>query len=218
MATGFMRRHSSALGGLALALATMPALALDVSLVGTFGHKAAVLVVDGSPPHTVRVGQQALGVKVVSVTRDSAVIEIAGERRLLTRGQHYSAGAGESRQSVTLSADARGHFMAEGAINGQPVRFVIDTGATMVALPASDAKRLGIDYRRGTLVMTRTAAGLVPVYRMRLDSVRLGDIEIAAVEGVVVEEGLDIALLGMSFLNRVEMRNDGQLMVLTRRY
>ena len=66
--------------------------------------------------------------------------------------------------------------------------------------------------------MTRTAAGLVPVYHVRLDSVRLGGIEIAAVDGVVIEQGLDIALLGMSFLNRVEMRNDGQLMVLTRRY
>jgi aspartyl protease family protein len=218
MATGFMWRHCSALAGLALALAATPALALDVSLVGTFGHQAAILVIDGGEPHTVRVGREALGVKVVSVTRDSAVIEVAGERRLLTRGQHYSAGDGESRQSVTLSADTRGHFITEGAINGSPVRFVIDTGATMVALPASDAERLGIDYRKGSLAMTRTAAGLVPVYRVRFDSVRLGGIEIAAVDGVVIEQGLDIALLGMSFLNRVEMRNDGQLMVLTRRY
>lgn len=216
MATGFMTRHCSAL--VALALAATPALALDVSLVGTFGHKAAILVIDGGEPHTVRVGQESSGVKVVSVTRDSAVIEVAGARRMLTRGQHYSAAEGDARQSVTLSADTRGHFITEGAINGKPVRFVVDTGATVVALPASDAERLGIDYRKGSLAMTRTAAGLVPVYRVRFDSVRLGGIEIAAVDGVVIEQGLDIALLGMSFLNRVEMRNDGQLMVLTRRY
>jgi aspartyl protease family protein len=218
MTTGFMTRHCSALAGLALALAASPALATDVSLVGTFGDKAAVLVIDGGKPHTVRVGREAYGVTVISVERDSAVIEVAGARRTLARGQHYSAGEDSPRQSVTLAADTRGHFITEGAVNGKPVRFVVDTGATVVALPASDAERLGIDYRRGQLVMTRTAAGLVPVYRVRLDSVRLGGIEIAAVDGVVIEQGLDIALLGMSFLNRVEMRNDGQLMVLTRRY
>jgi len=59
---------------------------------------------------------------------------------------------------------------------------------------------------------------VVPVYRVRLDKVRLGDIELSGVDAVVIEQGLDIALLGMSFLNRVEMRNEGQLMTLTRRY
>jgi aspartyl protease family protein len=88
----------------------------------------------------------------------------------------------------------------------------------MVALPASDAIRLGLDYRKGEVALTRTAAGVVPVYRVRFDSVRLGAIELSGVDGVVIEQGLDIALLGMSFLNRVEMKNEGQLMTLTRRY
>ena len=88
----------------------------------------------------------------------------------------------------------------------------------MVALPAADAVRLGLDYRKGEAGLTKTAAGVVPVYRVRFDRVRLGGIEIAGVDGVVIEQGLDIALLGMSFLSRVEMRNEGQLMTLTRRY
>jgi aspartyl protease family protein len=146
------------------------------------------------------------------------VIEVEGARRSLARGQHYSTGASDARQSVTLAADTRGHFITEGAINGRPVRFVVDTGATVVALPASDAVRLGIDYRKGPLALTRTAGGVVPVYKVRFDNVRLGAIEIAGVDGVVIEQGLDIALLGMSFLNRVEMKNEGQLMTLTRRY
>lgn len=214
MAIGFIVRHFSAL---ALALAAAPAAALEVSLVGTFGDKAAVLVIDGAAPRTVRVGREASGVIVVSVERDRAVIEVAGARRTLARGQHYSTGT-DTRQSVTLAADTRGHYVTDGAVNGQPVRFVVDTGATVVALPASDARRLGLDYRKGTVALTKTAAGVVPVYRVRLESVRLGAIEVAAVDGVVIEQGLDIALLGMSFLNRVEMRNEGQLMTLTRRY
>ncbi len=201
-----------------MALVAAGALATEVKLVGTFGEKAAILVIDGGEPRTVRVGRELAGVTVVSVQRDGAVIEVEGVRRTLARGQHYSTGAGDARQSVTLAADTRGHFVAEGAINGRPVRFVVDTGATVVALPASDAVRLGIDYRKGPLALTKTAGGVVPVYKVRFDSVRLGAIEIAAVDGVVIEQGLEIALLGMSFLNRVEMKNEGQLMTLTRRY
>jgi len=189
-----------------------------VSLVGTFGDKAAILVIDGGEPRTVRVGREVAGVTVVSVERDRAVIEVGGAQRTLRRGQHYSSAAPVQRQSVTLAADTRGHFISEGAINDRPVRFVIDTGATMVALPAADAVRLGLDYRKGEVALTKTASGVVPVYRVRLERVRLGGIEIAGVEGVVIEQGLDIALLGMSFLSRVEMKNEGQVMTLTRRY
>jgi aspartyl protease family protein len=215
MATGFIVRHCSAL---ALALAAGGAAATDVQLVGTFGDKAAILVIDGGEPRTVRVGREAAGVAVIAVERDRAVIEVAGIRRTLARGQHYSTGGGDTRQSVTLSADTHGHFLTDGAVNGVPVRFVVDTGATVVALPASDAERLGLDYRKGPVALIKTAAGVVPVHRVRFESVRLGAIEINAVDGVVIEQGLDIALLGMSFLSRVEMRNEGQLMTLTRRY
>ena len=87
-----------------------------------------------------------------------------------------------------------------------------------MALPAAEAQRLGIDYRKGQRGFTSTAGGLVPIYRVRFDSVKLGSIELSGVDGIVIEQGLDIALLGMSFLNRVEMKRDGQTMVLTRRF
>jgi aspartyl protease family protein len=88
----------------------------------------------------------------------------------------------------------------------------------MIALPGRDATRLGIDYRKGQRGITQTANGPVAVYRVRLDRVRLGGLELTSVEGVVIEQGLDIALLGMSFLNRVEMRREGELMMLNRRF
>jgi len=218
MATGFMERYCRGSVALLVALWTAPTLALEVSLVGTFGDKAAVLVIGGAAARTLRVGREAAGVKLVSVERDSAVVEVAGVRRSLARGQHYSTGAADQRQSVTLSADTQGHFFSDGAINDRPVRFVVDTGATMIALPAADAVRIGLDYRKGEIGRTRTAAGVVQVYKVRFDSVRLGPIELSGVDGVVIEQGLDIALLGMSFLNRVETRTEGQLMTLTRRY
>jgi aspartyl protease family protein len=98
------------------------------------------------------------------------------------------------------------------------VRFLIDTGATMIALPARDAERMGIDYRKGQSGMSNTANGMVSVYRVSLDTVRLGNIELQAVDAVIFERGLDTALLGMSFLNRVDMKREGSTMTLTRRF
>jgi aspartyl protease family protein len=126
--------------------------------------------------------------------------------------------ATSDRAQVTLAAGPRGHFVGEGAVNGQPVRFLIDTGATSIALPASLAQRAGIDFRKGEPGLSNTANGLVPVYRVNLDTVRLGAIELQSVEAMVFEAGLDTALLGMSFLNRVEMRREGDTMTLTRRF
>ena len=195
------------------------AAAADVALIGLIGDKAAVVAVDGGDPKTVKVGQKWGAVSVIAIEGRQATIEIDGKRRVLEIGQHHRArAAGAERQSVTLSADPRGHFFSDGAVNGTPVRFLVDTGATTIALPAGDAVRLGIDYRKGELGMSSTAGGMVPVYRVRLDTVRLGSIELTGVEGVVLEKGLDIALLGMSFLNRVDMKRDGQILTLTRRF
>ncbi|HJT62884.1 MAG TPA: TIGR02281 family clan AA aspartic protease [Burkholderiales bacterium] len=194
--------------------------AADVALIGMIGDKAAVLAVDGGDPKTLKVGQTWRGISIIALERGEATVQIDGKRRVLKIGQHYrSAGAPSSDgQSVTLAADARGHFVSQGSINGSPVRFLVDTGATTVALPAAEAQRLGIDYRKGQRGFTNTAGGVVPVYRVRFDSVKLGAIELSGIDGIVIEQGLDIALLGMSFLNRVEMKRDGQTMVLIRRF
>ena len=216
MPTGFIDRYCSAL---ALILAATPACALDVQLVGTFGDQAAVLSIDGAEPKTVRIGQKFGGVTVISVERERATVEVEGKRRTLQRGQTYSSKAsGDDRQSAVLAADGRGHFHADGAINGGAMRFILDTGATSIALPANDAVRLGIDYRKGARGMIQTANGPAPAYRVKLDTVRVGGIELQNVDALVLEQGLDVALLGMSFLNRVEMFRSGDSMTLKRRF
>lgn len=202
-----------------LLLAAAPACAADVQLIGTFGDQAAVLSVDGGEPKTVRAGQRFGGVSVISVEKDRATVEIDGKRRTLQRGQHYSSrAAADSRQSVVLAADTRGHFLAEGSVNGGSVRFMLDTGATSIALPGADAARLGVDYRKGRPTIIHTANGPAPAWRVKLDSVRVGGIELHNVDALVLEQGLDAALLGMSFLNRVEMHRDGETMTLRRRF
>lgn len=195
------------------------AVAADVALIGLIGDKAAVLAVDGGEPKTVKVGQKWSGITVISVERGQATVEIEGKRRVLQIGQHYRAAAASSdRASVTLAADRRGMFLADGAVNGVPVRFMVDTGATFVSMSAADAARLGVDYRKGRPVMMQTANGTVIKYQVTFDRVRLGPIELTGVEGVVGGEDMPYTLLGMSFLNRVEMQREGPKMTLIRRF
>ncbi|MBW8906488.1 MAG: TIGR02281 family clan AA aspartic protease [Betaproteobacteria bacterium] len=190
-----------------------------VALIGVIGNKAAVLSLDGGDPKTVKLGQTWNGISVLAVEKDGATIELKGEKRLLHIGQHYRAAATSvNRGSVVLSADPRGHFFADGAVNRVPVRFMVDTGATVIALPRREAERLGLDYRSGERGVTSTANGPVAVYHVKLDSVRVGGIEMHNVDAMVLDGGLDLALLGMSFLNRVQMQRDGATMILIQRF
>jgi aspartyl protease family protein len=195
-----------------------PAAAVDVNVVGFFGNKALVSV-NGAQPRTMSVGQRtAEGVMLVAVDRDTATFEIDGKQRTLKMGQHASS-AGGGNASVTLKADGRGHFVTDGQVNGGIVRFLVDTGATTIALPSADARRLGINYLKSPQFAVNTANGQTMAYKVTLDTVRIGDISINNVDAMVIEgSGLGVALLGMTFLNRTEMKRDGETMVLTKRF
>ena len=203
-------------------LAGGPAAAADVALIGVIGDKAAIVAVDGGDPKTIKVGQSWRGITVVSVEKDRATLDIDGKRRVLQRGMHHRSAEGAappgSRQTAVLAADTRGHFIAEGSINGGHMRFLVDTGATAVSIPASDAVRLGLDYRRGQRISMQTANGVAPAYVTMLERIKIGNIELYNVQGVVIENGLHVALLGMTFLNRVEMKRDGHTMTLIRQF
>jgi len=207
--------------GLSLLLACIAAGAAEVSLIGVIGDKAAVIVLDGGEPKTVKVGQSWRGVTVLAVEHDRATVEIEGKKRVLERGQHYRSTAATSsdRGKAILAADSRGHFLADATVNGLPVRFVVDTGATLIALPQQEAERLGINFRAGQASQTRTANGVAQVYLVKLDAVKIGGIELHNVDATVHQGGgLDQALLGMSFLNRVLMQRDGATMTLIQRF
>ncbi|HUP29071.1 MAG TPA: TIGR02281 family clan AA aspartic protease [Usitatibacter sp.] len=193
--------------------------AVDVNVIGLFPGKAVVAINRGAP-RTMSVGQVIEGVKLVSTEANAAILEIEGKRERLEMGQHFeSADQTGARPSVTLAPDSRGHFVTDGQVNGVHVRFLVDTGATMVSLPASAAARLGIDYKSGRRGYSQTANGVTAVYSVMLDSVTVGGVTIMNVEGLVHEaSGLDVALLGMSFLSRTEMRREGSNLTLVKRY
>jgi aspartyl protease family protein len=196
--------------------------ATDVNVIGLFPGKA-VVVIDRGTPRTLAVGQKTPeGVVLISSDSKNAVLEIDGKRQTLEMGQDFEGASRQTaeRPSVTLPADSRVQFYADGQVNGAHVRFVVDMGATNVLLPAPDADRLGIDYKgKGQQGRIQTANGTATAYRVVLDTVTIGGITAYNVEAVVAESsGLDVALLGMSFLNRTEMRRDGAYMTLTKRY
>lgn len=205
----------------AAAFGSHGAFATDVNVIGLFSNKAVVVINRGNP-RTLSAGETtAEGVKLISSDRNAAVMEIDGKRQTLEMGQHFATSASRNSGggSVTMSSDSQGHYITDGQVNGQHIRFLVDTGATLVSMSAADARRIGIDYRNGQRGYAIVADGRkVPSYRVKLDSVTLGDITIFGVEASVSEGDMGAALLGMSFLGRTEMRREGQILTLTKRY
>lgn len=212
-----MAHSSAAILGAGMAF---DAAATDVSLVGLLPGKALV-VIDGGKPRSLAVGAATPdGVKLLSIEEGAAQFEIDGRRRRLVVGQHaVSTGSDSGRPaSVTLNADIRGHFITQGTVNGATMRFLVDTGATGILLGVADAARANIDFRRGQPVLSSTANGVVQVWRVTLNTVKVGEITLHEVDGAVSETDQPIVLLGMSFLNRVEMARNGSTMTLKKRY
>ena len=213
--------HRLAFVGLLCALLPASVLAATaVTVVGLFPGKA-VVVINGQAPRTLSVGQKTPeGITLLATATDNATFDIDGKRVTLDVGQHFAPPrAASAGQTVNLSADSGGHFYSMGQINGRAVRFLVDTGATAITFSSGFAQSAGIDYRKGERMQTQTANGIANAYRVMLDQATVGEITLYQVEGVVIEgEGPNIALLGMSFLNRMEMRRDGASMVLTKRY
>ena len=119
-------------------------------------------------------------------------------------------------RTVTLQRDRRGHFQVEARVEGRPVEFMVDTGASMIALRETAAARLGIHpSARDYTVRTQTANGLGKAARVQLNRVEVNGITVRDVEAFVVpDEQLSVNLLGMSFLSRVKWTHDRGRLVL----
>ena len=191
----------------------------SVALRGMMGERA-LLVVDGTPPKAMAPGESHRGVKLLSAAADQAVVEIRGQRQVLQVGAApVNVGGSASRGTrIVLQAGAGGHFTTLGSINGRSVQFVVDTGATFVALSVADAERVGLNYQSGQPVRMSTANGLASGWRLSLDSLRIGDVEVAGVEAVVTPQAMPYVLLGNSYLTRFQMRRENEQMTLERRY
>jgi aspartyl protease family protein len=220
------RRHRIASIAIGLLVST-GATALDVNVVGLFPNKAVVQI-EGGALQTLSVGQKTRdNIVLLSVDRDGATFDVQGRRVALALGparrQTSPAAAAQTSPAVAANyavvpANNQGDLLADGEVNGIPVRFAVDTGATFITLPAREASRLGLDYNNGQKIVMETANGNVSAYRLKLDTVRVGGVAVQNVDAVVTEgNSLPIALLGMSFLNRTDMKREGTILTLTKR-
>ena len=198
----------------------------SITLLALFEEKA-LFHIDGQRRllHTGQTSPE--GVNLIRVDSTAVEVEINGRRESLQLGMATTF-PGENAdpdpawsgpQTVSFWADPNGSFFVQGAINGYPVRFLVDTGATTVAISGDLAKRIGIDLSESQFGVANTASGVTPMYGIELKTVSVGEISISNVEaGVVVGSFPKDPLLGMSFLGQLDMLREGNRMDLKRRY
>jgi aspartyl protease family protein len=198
--------------------------AAQIQLGGVMGNKA-LLVIDGQP-QMLGVGEAARGVRLLALTGEQARVEHQGrtfELRVggspLVLGGTGGRGAGTSAaREIVIPVGTGGHYLVNGSINGHAVRFMVDTGATTIAMGRADAARIGLDPRKGQLGYASTANGTAPMLAISLDRVRVGDVELYNIAAAVTATDMPYVLLGNSFLDRFQIQRDSDVLRLVRRY
>jgi len=193
--------------------------AADILVLGLFKDMAILRVDDKQ--YKLRTGEASPeGIKLIAADSEQAVLEINGQRETYSLGSHISSSFTAPEKSGAIIRPINGMYQVSGFINRQPVNFLVDTGASSIAMNANQARKLGINFRyEGEEGYSSTASGYAKIYKLKLDSVQVGDIVINNVEAAVLEGNFPTtALLGMSFLNRVNMKRDGQLLMLEKKW
>jgi aspartyl protease family protein len=210
--------HSGAFSAFVALLFPAFVAAQTVSMAGSIGDSKALLLINGAP-HTLAVGNTVKGVTLKRVMPGQAEVEIAGKTLMVAMGGAPAsvgggAGGGATGREILIAAGPGGHFVTSGQINGKAVQFMVDTGATVVAMGRGEAERIGIDWKNGQRSLSQTAGGVVASYSVSLTSVRIGDVEVFGVNAMVLPAEMPFVLLGNSFLSRFAMRRDSNVMKL----
>ena len=210
------------LGILLLGFISVPCQAIkDIHVVALFKDRVVVMI-DGKRRILGSGEASPEGVRLISADSAGAVFEYQGERleRQLDGRVRAAVKQRDTGEDVLIYRDSTGMFKTVGSINGLPVKFLVDTGASSVAMNSAQARRLGIDYHvEGDLIYVSTASDVVPAYRVKLNIVKVGSIQLRNVTGVVIESAQPAdVLLGMTYLSRVEMINQGNRLILRRKY
>lgn len=201
-----------------LLLACGGAFGQTVSFSGHMGYRA-LLVIDGVP-RSLSVGNSVAGVRLVSVNASTAVVEINGKQQTLGLGGSPVSVSGVQREGgtqIVIPAGSNGHFVTAGSINGKAVEFMVDTGATTIAMSIAEADRIGLKYKDSAKFTGHTANGTVSGYQTVLGVVRVGDVQVYNVEAAILPLPMPQVLLGNSFLNRFQMKRDNERMTLEKR-
>lgn len=194
---------------------------MDVRVVGLFADRAVLLI--GGRQQLLKPGQTSPeGIKLVSASSESAILLIDGKQVTARLDGRVSAAKrpAAAAEEVQVWRNTTGMYTTVGSINGLPVPFLVDTGATQVAMNAAQARRLGVDYHViGKPAEVTTASGVERAWLVKLDSVKVGELEVRNVSAVVLEGAQpEVTLLGMSYLGRMDISNDGRLMTLRKKY
>lgn len=200
-----------------------PVFALDtIQVLALFKGKAVIKIDDER--YTLSVGETSPeGVNLVAADSDNAVLIVNGKKKTYPLGGSISIGTQFNKadeKTAQAMADRGGMFFIQGSANRHPIRFLIDTGASAIVMNRNQAKRMGIDYRlKGKEILVSTASGTATGYLVKLDSVKVGEINISNVDAIVNDSGFpEVVLLGMSFLSRVEIEREGTLMRIKKKY
>ena len=204
-----------------LGLCAPPAGSQAVGLSGMLGSKALVIV-DGSPPKVLAPGETFRGIKIISTQGDQAIVDIAGKQHTLRVGDAPASVGGQGGDGkgtrIVLTSSGGGHFVTLGQINGRSAEMVVDTGASVVSIGSAQAERIGIDYKAGPMVQISTANGVIPAWRVKLKSVKVGEVTLREIDAVVSSGSIPYVLLGNSFLTRFQMTQTNDQLVLDMRY
>jgi aspartyl protease family protein len=193
----------------------------NIEVQGLFSNKAVISI--GGKRHILAVGKLSPeGVKLISVNSSGAVLAVDGQQEQYNLGDSSSVSTTfnqRDKQQEKIYVNSGGMYMTYGNINGRSVQFLIDTGASAIAMNTDQARHLGIRYDKyGIPAGVSTASGYADAYKVRLKSVSVGDITQTNVEAFVIDgKHPGPILLGMTFLGRLDVEHSGNAMTLTQK-
>jgi aspartyl protease family protein len=207
------------IAGILATLGSLPAAAGDIMVLGLFKDKAVVSI--NGKQRSLAPGQiSPEGVTLISASSNGAVLEVEGKRRSYPLGSQVNTQlAAPKHTAVQVYPNPAGMYTTVGSINGLPVNFLLDTGATFIAMNANEAKRLGLSYRLdGQRTVMSTASGMAEAFIVKLAKVKVGEIELRDVDAaVIVGDSPTEVLLGMSFLGKLEIQHKEKVMELRKK-
>lgn len=190
-----------------------------IKVMALFTDKA-MLVIDGSQK-LLKKGQTYNGVKLISSDSEAVVLEMHGQKQKYKLGSEITTSFKklDPGKELVIWKDMYDMFRIHGSINNFSVKFLVDTGASSIALNSNTAKRIGLKYKKGTPMQASTASGIAKGYRITLDKVKIGHIQLYNVQAAVLEGAFPTeVLLGQTFLSRIHMTRDGDKMKLRKKF
>ena len=194
----------------------------NITINGLFKDKV-IVTIDGKQQILKKNKLTPEGVKLIKSNSKEATIEIDGISKVFTLdekiGNTFKTTSDDKntisiRKKAIIKGDANEMYLTEGQINGKTVEFLVDTGATLVSMSSGLAEQLKIKYEKGNKVQMMTAKGPSIAYVVKLNKVKVGDIELYNIIGSVSDDMTGRTLLGMSFLGKLNMKREGKYMVL----